>query len=771
MPFRDSISEHRRIWLGVLFSVAVVVAIVAVLPADKFLSAPDTDMIGQEAAWRAFAADNIKTGHFPLWNPYDYGGQPFLGDFQSAEFYPPNVVYLFLPLARAVNLSYLLHLLLLGWGMGFWVTRRGGHPLAGLLAGLGLALSGPVFLRLYSGHLTHINTVAWSPWMFCALETSWRSRPLRPLLLAAACVCLQILGGSPQYVFYIAIAAGIHAVVYSLIEPAVRRRALPFVAMVYLCGAALAAAQLLPGLAASAEGVRQDKLAFGFARLISFPPESLLTTIAPDFFGNLSNVAYWGRYNVWETSAFVGVTGLVLAMLAPCAAACRRWACADWLIVAALFILALGDHTPVFRLLYDYAPFFGQFRGTAKFLFPTALFLFLNIGAGADAVIRGQLGPKPLALGLVFAGLVTFGLGYAIENNPGYLESLWTIAHQDNQSYVPTANFANEQFLQIIGLQACHGLMIGGWLFLASGVSLLLAHFRPACRWAVLVLYPLEMLFFAEAHLGTASLADVEPPGLAKYIAAHPGDYRVLNRARPENGYFLHAPDLWGDNPFALKRYAEFIASTQNVNLQGAGQYMSFTRLPKIFALLRFRIAYAQNEQGRELIDNPGALPHALLVTNYEVKPPPNRDAILAELNNAAFDPTKTVLLESEPSPQPQPNSTPGNVNTTVNNSDSLTFDVETPAPALLLITDLYSRDWHARPLPGSVQSSYEILPADYIVRAIPLSAGHHHLVVEYAPASLRLGLIVSGLAWLAWMTTLVFTWRSRGEKKNPLTP
>ena len=72
--------------------------------------------------------------------------------------------------------------------------------------------------------------------------------------------------------------------------------------------------------------------------------------------------------------------------------------------------------------------------------------------------------------------------------------------------------------------------------------------------------------------------------------------------------------------------------------------------------------------------------------------------------------------------------------------------------PAILLITDPYSRDWRAVPLAGSSQQSYEILPADYILRAIPLAAGHHHLLVEYAPPSFRTGRAISLAAFVLWI-------------------
>jgi len=753
-----AVAFRRQIWLYALLSVAAVVALVLLLPGDLFLSSPNTDLIGQLAAWRAFATDNIRAGHFPLWNPYAYSGQPFLGDFQSAELYPPNVIFLFLPLARAVNLSFLLHLLLMGWGMGFWVTRRGNHPLAGALAGIALALSGPVFMRLFAGHLANICTMAWAPWLFCALEAAWRGPRIRPLLLAAALVCLQILGGHPQYVFYLGIAAGLHAIVYSIAEPALRRRALPNVVIAYFGGALLSAAQLLPGLAAIGESVRQSKLAYNFVSMFSFPPENVLTLIAPSFFGNLTQAVYWGRCYLWEVSIFISVSGLVLAALAFFDAGHRRRTRLDLLIAIPLGLLALGNHTPLLKILYDWVFGFGEFRALAKFDFPVLIFIALGIGAGADALIRGRLGQKLLAQTVLLAGLFALLAGGFILLRPEILGRFTHFIQQTHESYLSAAQLSDDQFIHDVGLQAGGALATGGVLLLTIGASLLLARQRAVWRWVPLALLPLEMFCFARANLDTSHISDLAPKPIASYINAHPGDYRILNPLSEDNGYFLGKSDLWGNDPTTLKRYSEFMAFAQGIDPNLNNQYIYFRYLPKIFALLRFRLAFLQNAHGYQIIDNPGALPRALLVTNYQVKP--DRDMIFAELNNPAFDPAKTVLLESEPSPKPQPGAAPGSVKFTDTNCDTLTFEIDTPTPALLLITDLYCSGWRARALPGSVQSSYEILPADYIVRAIPLSAGHHELVVEYAPASFRIGLIVSVLAGLVWLIMLKVSFR-----------
>jgi Cu+-exporting ATPase len=48
-------------------------------------------------------------------------------------------------------------------------------------------------------------------------------------------------------------------------------------------------------------------------------------------------------------------------------------------------IMALGRRTPLYRLLYDYLPMYGSFRGTVKFFYITVLFIALLAGRPAVA--------------------------------------------------------------------------------------------------------------------------------------------------------------------------------------------------------------------------------------------------------------------------------------------------------------------------------------------------------------------------------------------------
>jgi uncharacterized membrane protein YfhO len=57
------------------------------------------------------------------------------------------------------------------------------------------------------------------------------------------------------------------------------------------------------------------------------------------------------------------------------------------------------------------------------------------------------------------------------------------------------------------------------------------------------------------------------------------------------------------------------------------------------------------------------------------------------------------------------------------------------------------------------VQSKYELLPANYILRAVPLAAGHHHLRVEYAPREFAIGTWISLVAGVLFLAAVVW-WR-----------
>jgi len=127
-----------------------------------------------------------------------------------------------------------------------------------------------------------------------------------------------------------------------------------------------------------------------------------------------------------------------------------------------------------------------------------------------------------------------------------------------------------------------------------------------------------------------------------------------------------------------------------------------------------------------------------------------NYHEIFSTLTNASFHVDEEVILESQPVPvpAPQPDGEKGTVRMLESSTDYLTVEADAKAPCLLLITDAYSSGWRAVALPGSSQARYQIMPANYCLRAIPLAPGHHLLRLEYSPLGFRIGKVVSIVAW-----------------------
>jgi hypothetical protein len=725
-------------------------AAIFLAPSDWLIGAADTDLSQQFLSWRAFAAASLRAGHLPLWNSYTYSGEPFLAGFQSAVFYPPNLVFLVLPLCRAVNLSCLFHLLVLGAGMHSLAAGRGLDRRAAFVAGYLLPLSGPVFPHLYAGHLSNLSSMAWTPWILAGCEDWQRRKNARSLLFASAAVAAQILAGQVQYVFYTAVAAGLQSVVASLAQPSARWRALPGVGAVYAVGGFLAAAQLFPGLASAAENLRHAKLDYGFVSIFGFPIENLFTAAAPGFFGTLRNHIYWGRDYLWEMSFFAGVSGLVLAAVAAVDSKRRHSAWLDLGLAGFFLLLAFGSQTPLFHILYHHVPGFDRFRGLSKFTFPAMIYFVLAIAGGADALIARRQPPKALAAWCLLAGFAALGAGMVIHDNPELIAGLLVLVQRSRESFLPAAAFVDSGFVRAAGVQAGWSLLQSGIVFSLAAACLITARQRPAWRWALFPLLGLEMAGFTYTHFGSFREWQAMPNVLRNFAATHPGDYRVLDTVALNNGFLLGAPDIWGNDPGLPSRYAEFIGFTQGINPDQATQIVPFRDIPPIYSMLRLRYVFQRSAAEVKWTEYGGALPHIQLVSDYRVLA--GRDALFAALAAPGFDPNRTVLLENEPEPQPDRRGDPGAVRLLETAPDFLTIEAALNRPALLLITDPFSRDWRARPVLESDLRTYRLMPADYILRAIPLGPGHHLLRVEYIPAWFHAGVVVSVVAWLLWI-------------------
>jgi hypothetical protein len=178
------------------------------------------------------------------------------------------------------------------------------------------------------------------------------------------------------------------------------------------------------------------------------------------------------------------------------------------------------------------------------------------------------------------------------------------------------------------------------------------------------------------------------------------------------------------------------------------------------------------------IYDNTNTLPHLQLIQKFRVIP--QRNDLFAALTNVTFNPRQELILQMPPSDPSgwkvesgqwtggtsTPDG-PGIAQVVDESSGQLTIEAKLASPAILFINDSYSSGWCARPLPGASQQAYEVLPANYCLRGIPLAAGVHRFRLEYFPRAFVIGKWVSFSSLAAYLFLVAFWAIRKRETTN----
>ncbi|MDP7037630.1 MAG: YfhO family protein [Myxococcota bacterium] len=751
----DFLKKETGVWL-LLALVLILFADILMAPASHLLSQVNLDMDIQFLAWRSFGFSELAKGNLALWNPHIYSGTPFFAGAQSALLYPPNWLHLIMPLPAAINLNIILHVYLMGLCTYLW--GRGHHLsiLASTFMGTLVMLSGPFFLRIHSGHLPHLNVMPWFPLILLALDKMRNAFNFRWLMLGVFALVMQILAGHPQYTFYGALAA----LLYGFLSPektSYRHYLLGFVS-IYILGAACSAVQLLSILDATAESIRSQALSYDFASAFSLPPENFLTLFLPFGLGNEVQLPYQGRWYYWEACIYGGlISTLILLTTNP---KTFRQNTKLYIMLGILILLILGAYTPLHLWLYQHMPGFDRFRSPAKFSIYFILFFALLCAQAFDRLKQDKNMPvHALTTGIFTALLYAFANFCKSSQGLVWAEEILLQMQASGETF---HNGAPAPTLEMVtGFISDH---IYWQAFLATGLTLAFAlplqRLRPTL---ILCLMVIEVLSVALPLRTTRPFFYDYPAPWRETLAQSPKDIRVFhdNSIAANQGMAFGSNDLWGYDPLVLKRYAQFMHfALAGHDPEQANQYLPKLSFPPILNMLRAAYVF-QNNKSEPVKPLPDPLERLELIYKYTL--PANDSALLNTLISADFNPKDMVLLEEEPDTKPTQAHVKNKV--TIKQSDTDFFDAEIflETPAIVLITDNYSKGWHAKDLKG--QQKYRMMRANYTLSAIALESGHHHIRVEYRPLAFRLGAWVSilSIVGLAFSALII----SKRRRKN----
>jgi len=707
-----------------------------------------SDFVLQFYAWKGFAYDHLRAhGSFPFWNPYLFSGSPFITNIQASMFYPLGFLYYLLPPEQAYAYSTMLHCL---WGsilMYLFMRGIAVSPGGSFLSAIVFSYNGYFMGHLYAGHLTFVQVYVWIPWVFYLLRRfiltlAWRYAVADGLVLG-----VQMLGGFPQISFYTLVGCFVMLCFHGLgllkdraLGPAAKT-GVGFALMVG-AGFALAAVQILPTLEFTGLSTRAGGISYAMATYDSLHPKDLLTFLLPDLYGSPVDSSYWlsdESWHFWEACGYVGILPLFLVFLRARDTGMRSLRIFFILLVGVALFLAFGKHNPLYPLVYN-LPGFHSFRIPAQILF---LYVFgMAALAGIGLHHLGQEGAgfnrgTPLFLVAMGALLCLFALSLHLFPFQFFfwlfrIFSEGPVTHADLTALYHRVSLSVDR---------------GALLFLASLLLLfvirrpgsLRAYAKPlVCGVVVADLF----LFGSQLVKPFEYKTPPEKEEAVRHFPKSPDQGRVVTTGdlfRANDGLRYGFPSVLGYDPLILKRYVQFVLSSQG--LVPHDHVVNLETLPRpesrLLKLLHLNKAFI-NGRVQEL-ENP--MPYAALVGKSVLK---NEEDVLSFMNRDDFDPRQVVVLESLPkkemrvSPPEKPVS--GSCTVLHYRSESITLRASVNQPAYLVLSEIYYPGWRA----AVNGKKTEVLRGNYLFRVIPLDPGDHEVSLRFVSWPFRCGVLVS---------------------------
>tara|TARA_B100001123_G_scaffold316960_1_gene355035 strand:- start:25599 stop:27953 length:2355 start_codon:yes stop_codon:yes gene_type:complete len=775
----------------------------------------DTVSLGYMA--REFYANAVKGGEFPFWNPVILGGTPFIESLAGGDsLYPPSAILLFLlDPHRALGWKLIWHVFFAGIFTYGWIRCLGLSKTSAFLAGLAYGLAPFMVSLIHGGQDGKIFVMSLTPLLFWATE----SFLLRPTLIKFATLSLVtgsiILTTHFQTAYFLFGAVGAYALFRTIQSWLQGRRGIRknvwalsrFGAFLVaaLLGGSVAAVQLIPATSYVLDHSRRtstttqadSQKAIDYSSSWSLHPEEILGLAIPEFVGVTTAESDWGQNTYWGRNFFKGnheYVGLVVILLAGLsffggAQKHLRYFFSGLGVLVLLF--CLGNHTPIWRMFYEFIPGISLFRAPslAVFLFGFSTVTLMAFGVERMLDISKQNNEIqwiPLKRFLWTAvGTLTLGL---ISVSSGTFTDIWT------SFFYKDITTQSIQILNTAEPYILRGFTIAVLLAIAtSGIAWALIKKRLAPKVATILL-----AFLIIGDLVRIDTAFIRTTNFENFRSTDPNIDILLERQRTEDPFrvfSLHGlngqdvrPGMFGlelaggHHPNDLARYRDIIGMTGSsipVNLIGNVNVLRILNVRYI--LWPDRIGTPEDQglptaitdnlelvsqttiDGRpyESIYRFTDLPRARIVGEAVIL---SDDQSVPFILSEDFDPTRQVVLNDAPPIMLSGKPITGSVKWLERNNNNMSLHVNVDRPALLVLADNWFPAWKGR----IGNDDVPVLRANHTLRAIPIPAGEHKVELYYESSQIVQSFYITILGLILVSLLLIVGWiKSLSSKKN----
>lgn len=771
-------------WAALTYALATLALAYPAL-SGQFLVNPHSDQYIAGYAFRDFAAQALRAGQgIPHWNPFMFGGLPYVAAMHGDIYYPTALLRLIMPTDAGMTWGFVVHLFLSGlftyvflraWGLAFFSS---------LVGGIAYMLGGPIASYASPGHDGKLFLGALLPLALWLLVRGIRDGRNWTWGAFAITIGLGWLSPHPQLLEYLLLTCGSFALLLAFGSdsrglPLDRRAAfqrLAFALGAVLIGTAIGAIQYLPVREYVAWSPRAAGHDYATATSYSFPLIELVNMYVPQFTGILDK--YWGQNGIHLHSEYIGGPVLLLATAA-FGGSTRKNFRRFWLgtlIVSLLWML--GGSTPFFQIIYALVPGTKFFRAPSTMIYIFSFAMSVLAALGAERVLASQVSRNTvygwLGFGTLLALLASAGLLSAFAEGSARAVGV-TMAEQRGFDPSQASTFMAQR-----AASNSSDLLLGAWrslVFLALVAFGVIAYMRGRLGsrtfgMALVALVGLDLwtiarqywLFSAPASVLYASDPAVEflkheqQPGrvlvraLSDSGLVHPDPYYGTDSQGKGTGLMVHGiRSVTGYHGNELGRYDSIIETVLAGNAPATMspgfwkhenvRYL-YTNVAIADTQVKRLVGPVKNSAGSTvyLYRLPGENPYAWLAAGKTTAPD---SALLPVILDPRFDPLRlavfsdTGLLKVTP---PTGLPTPLSISATTSNyapgQASITLSAPAPEGATLVVSENYFPGWHAV-VDGTQQLVYR---ADFNLIGVPLPPGARRIELSFRDAAVGAG-------------------------------
>jgi len=397
---------------------------------------------------RAVVAEAMRHFRIPFWDSVSACGEPVLGTYQTAVFYPPAIIYYLLPMPQSFMWFVVSHFLISGAGAYFMMRAWGARRIAAGFTAVAWAFS-PAFVSTVD-YVSFHTALSWLPWCLGFTRRIAVGASFRAFLGLAVTFAMAVLAAAPEPVIFtgaIVVGYAVWSAGAALLRrgPAKALRPLALTALALALAVVLSGVEVAPFLNTLRYSARQQPLIMEDAGMWSATPSDAVLTLLPRFYLFADRGGIYWRSQHWLKTVYLGAlipflaawtllavrrnSGLLAKALCTAIGAAaafglavffRRYAGTDVAPIGPVFslhyaaasvggglvgfaaaatrrrnvfflavsipfsLLALGSNSTVWTFFYNHFPAMGLIRFPVKFYLPAAFALAVMAGFGVD---------------------------------------------------------------------------------------------------------------------------------------------------------------------------------------------------------------------------------------------------------------------------------------------------------------------------------------------------------------------------------------------------